>query len=873
MISLSIPTPAKLTLPYLSPSSVRHSFLCQKYSSSSSVPPPSSTSFKPNNNKYGLDSLKDRLTRHFDGGRLHEAISTLDLLSRLGSHPDILIAYSLLLKSCIRSHNFQLGKLVHDRLTGSGLEPDSVVLNSLISLYSKCGDWERAHEIFETMGPKRDLVSWSALISCYASNGLESDALIAFLDFLEFGFYPNEYCYSAVIRACSNQDNYPLGEIFFGSVMKTGYFESDVCVGCALIDMFVKGRSDLESAFKVFDKMPERNVVTWTLMITRLQQLGCPRDAIDLFFDMIISGYEPDRFTLSGVVSACAELGLLSLGQQLHSWIMKMGLATDASAGCSLIDMYAKCAVDGSVDDSRQVFDRMPAHNVMSWTAIITAYVQSGGCDRDAIELFCNMILGPVKPNHFTFSSILKACANLADTRMGQQVYSYAVKMGLASVNCVGNSLISLYAQCGDMEDARKAFDAMFEKNLVSYNAIVDVYAKSSHSEEAFELFHEIENAGTGADAFTFASLLSGASSIGAIGNGQQIHARVLKSDLYSNLHISNALISMYSRCGDIDAAFQVFNNMGDHNVISWTSMITGFAKHGFAARALETFQKMLVADVRPNEITYIAVLSACSHVGLICEGWKHFKSMNRDHGVVPRMEHYACMVDLLARSGHLEEAMVFIKSMPFKADPLVLRTFLGACHVHGNTDLGKLAANMIIEQDPNDPAAYILLSNLYASAGRWEDAANVRRNMKERNLTKEAGCSWMEVENKVHKFYVGDTSHPKAGEIYDELDQLALEIKELGYVPDTDFVLHDLEQQQKEQYLLQHSEKIAVAFGFLSTAKSKPIRVFKNLRICGDCHTAIKCFSKVRGREIVVRDSNRFHHFKDGKCSCNDYW
>eukprot|EP00258_Populus_trichocarpa_P032907 XP_024448926.1 pentatricopeptide repeat-containing protein At3g49170, chloroplastic-like [Populus trichocarpa] len=781
MISLSLPSsPAKIHLP--SPKPTNHP---------SRQKPPSSTTFKPQNSSFY--SLKDRLFHHLNAGHLQKAISTLDQMSLQGTHPD-LITYSLLLKSCIRSHNYQLGHLVHHRLTQSGLELDSVILNSLISLYSKCGDWQQAHEIFESMGNKRDLVSWSALISCYANNEKAFEAISVFFDMLECGFYPNEYCFTGVFRACSNKENISLGKIIFGFLLKTGYFESDVCVGCALIDMFVKGNGDLESAYKVFDRMPDRNVVTWTLMITRFQQLGFQ--------------------------------GML-----------------------------------------------MPVHNVMSWTAIITGYVQSGGCDREAIELFLEMVQGQVKPNHFTFSSVLKACANLSDIWLGEQVYALVVKMRLASINCVGNSLISMYSRCGNMENARKAFDVLFEKNLVSYNTIVNAYAKSLNSEEAFELFNEIEGAGTGVNAFTFASLLSGASSIGAIGKGEQIHSRILKSGFKSNLHICNALISMYSRCGNIEAAFQVFNEMGDGNVISWTSMITGFAKHGFATRALETFHKMLEAGVSPNEVTYIAVLSACSHVGLISEGLKHFKSMKVEHGIVPRMEHYACVVDLLGRSGHLEEAMELVNSMPFKADALVLRTFLGACRVHGNMDLGKHAAEMILEQDPHDPAAYILLSNLHASAGQWEEVAEIRKKMKERNLTKEAGCSWIEVENKVHKFYVGDTSHPQAQEIYDELDQLALKIKELGYIPSTDFVLHDVEEEQKEQYLFQHSEKIAVAYGFISTSTSRPIRVFKNLRVCGDCHTAFKYFSIVRRKEIVLRDANRFHHFKDGTCSCNDYW
>ena len=747
------------------------------------------------------------------------------------------------------------------------------MLNTLISLYSKCGDTETARSIFEEMGSRRDLVSWSAMVSCYANNNMEWQAICTFLDMLELGFYPNEYCFTAMIRACSNAKYSWIGEIIYGSVLKTGYFEADICVGCELIDMFAKSSGDLGSAYKVFEKMPERNLVTWTLMITRFAQLGCARDAIDMFLDMELSGYAPDRFTYSSVLSACTELGLLALGKQLHSRVICFGLALDVCVGCSLVNMYAKCAADGLVDDSRKAFDRMPAHNVMSWTTIITAYVQSGECDKEAIELFCRMISGQIQPNQFSFSSVLKACGNLTDPCIGEQVYAYAVKLGLASVNCVGNSLISMYAKSGRMEDARKAFDILFEKNLVSYNAIVDGYAKNMKSEETFLLFNEIADTGIGINAFTFASLLSGAASIGAMGKGEQIHGRLLKEGFESNQCICNALISMYSRCGNIESAFQVFDQMEDRNVISWTSMITGFAKHGFAARALEMFCKMLETGTKPNEITFVAVLSACSHVGMISEGRKHFNSMYEVHGIVPRMEHYACMVDLLGRSGLLVEAMEFINSMPVMADALVWRTLLGACRVHGNTELGKHAAEMILEQEPDDPAAYILLSNLHASAGQWRDVAKIRKSMKEQNLIKEAGYSWIEVENTVHRFHVGDTSHPQAWEIYRELDQLAAKIKEIGYIPDTDFVLHDVEEEQKEQFLFQHSEKIAVAYGIISTTPSKPIRIFKNLRVCGDCHTALKYISTATEREIVVRDSNRFHHMKNGVCSCNDYW
>ncbi|XP_042504221.1 pentatricopeptide repeat-containing protein At3g49170, chloroplastic [Macadamia integrifolia] len=820
-----------------------------------------------------LELVKNRLIRLADAGNLDYALSTLDLMTQQRIPAD-LVTYSVLLKSCIRSRDLNRGKIIHARLIESGLELDTIVLNSLISLYSKCGDWGTAKAIFDGMGSGgRDLISWSAMISCFSHNNQELQAIATFYEMLKSGHYPNQFCFAGVIQACSNAENVRTGLVIFGFVTKTGYLESDLCVGCALIDMFAKGSGDMVSARKVFDRMPERNVVTWTLMITRYAHSGCTVDAVGLFLDMELSGFVPDRFTLTSVTSACAELGSFQLGQQLHSRAIKSGLAFDVCVGCSLVDMYAKCVSDGSMDCSRKIFDRMPDHNVMSWTAIITGYMQLGGFDEEAIGLFCEMIQEGVPPNHFTFSSVLKACGNLSDPFIGEQVYAHAVKLGLASVNCVGNAVISMYARSGRMEEARKAFDILFEKNMVSYNTILDGYAKNMNSKEAFELFHQSEIMEIGVSAFTFASLLSGAASIGSINKGEQLHARLLKAGFESNQCIGNALISMYSRCGNIEAASKVFNEMDDQNVISWSSMITGFAKHGYAREALKTFHEMVETGTKPNEITFIAVLSACSHVGMIPEGWKYFTSMHTEHGIIPRMEHYACMVDLLGRSGFFREALEFIYSMPFKADALVWRTLLGACQVHGNMDIGKQAAQHILELEPQDPAAYILLSNLYASIGQWDNVVEIRKSMKERKMIKEAGCSWIEIGNTVHKFHVGDTSHSRAREIYAELDCVASKIKSMGYIPDTDFVLHDVKEEQKEQYLFQHSEKIAVAFGLISTSKSRPIRIFKNLRVCGDCHTAMKFISEATGREIVVRDSNRFHHIKDGFCSCNDYW
>ncbi|XP_031488351.1 pentatricopeptide repeat-containing protein At3g49170, chloroplastic [Nymphaea colorata] len=822
--------------------------------------------FEGASSKSEFEALKHQIIRLSSRGRLKEAFDVFHSMS----HHDLVI-YSVLLKSCIRLRDFRRGRLLHAHLLQSNIEWDSVLSNSLISFYSKFGDWEMGHEIFEHMSTK-NLVSWGAIISCFAQNGQYRRAIAKFKNMVVVGFFPNEFCYASVIRACYDGENFAFGLVVFGLTIKTG-FKYNLCVGCGLIDMFVKGGNDKDSALLIFDDMPERNGVAWTLMITRCVQSGSAEEAIGLFLDMELDGFEPDQFCFTSVVSACTELESLKLGQQVHSRIIKAGLVTDVCVGCSLIDMYAKCSENGSMEDSRKVFDRLTKHNVMSWTAVISGYVQSAGEDVEALKLFCRMKHGYVQPNEYTYSSVLKACANSSDLETGEQIYAHVVKSGLAPCDAVGNALVSLYARSGKMDEAQKAFNSMFQKNLISYNVMVDGYVKSQRTDEAFMLAQEIDNIGIRPSNFTFSSLLSAAASLGAMTIGQQLHCQLSKSGLSSDPCVGNSLISMYSRCGNVEDAFKVFSRMAVRNLISWTSIIMGLAKHGYAIETLEIFDQMIESGIRPNEVTFIGVLSACGHAGLVDEGWEYFNSMSSSHGISPRMEHYACLVDLLGRSGCLEKALSFINSMPFEANALVWRALLSACRTHGNMEIGKTAAKRIVELEPDDSAAYVLLSNLYAACGLWDSVSRIRKRMKVRKLRKEAGCSWVEIHNQVHRFYVGDTSHPQSKEIYNKLGQLVSEIKELGYIPDTNFVLHDVEEELKEQYLLQHSEKIAVAFCVLNTVPGRPIRIFKNLRVCGDCHTALKFISMTTGREIIVRDTNRFHHIKDGGCSCRGYW
>ncbi|AQK84909.1 pentatricopeptide repeat-containing protein At3g49170, chloroplastic [Zea mays] len=777
-----------------------------------------------------------------------------------------------LLTAAARARDIHLGRALQGHLlrTGSLLETDAVVANSLLTLYSKCSAVAAARSVFDGMPVGlRDLVSWTAMASCLSRNGAEAEALRLFGETLEEGLLPNAFTLCAATQACFASELFHLaGGAVLGLVFKLGFWGTDVSVGCALIDMFAKN-GDLVAMRRVFDGLFERTVVVWTLLITRYAQSGYSDEAVELFLDMLENGFQPDQYTLSSMLSACTELGSFRLGQQLHSLALRLGLESDSCVSCGLVDMYAKSHNGQSLHNAREVFNRMPKHNVMAWTALLSGYVQRGSQDNQVMILFCKMLNEGIRPNHITYSSMLKACANLGDQDSGRQIHTHCVKSNLADLNVVGNALVSMYAESGSIEEARHAFDQLYEKNMVSFSGNLDGDGRSNTYQD-----YQIERMELGISTFTFGSLISAAASVGMLTKGQRLHALSLKAGFGSDRAIGNSLVSMYSRCGYLVDACQVFDEMNDHNVISWTSMISGLAKHGYAARALELFHDMIAAGVKPNDVTYIAVLSACSHAGLVKEGKEHFRMMQKHHGLIPRMEHYACMVDLLGRSGLVEDALDFINEMPCQVDALVWKTLLGACKTHNNMDIGEIAANHVIQLEPQDPAPYVLLSNLYAEAGLWDQVARIRSLMRDKNLMKEKGLSWMHVDNTIHEFRAGDTSHPQAEEIYTKLETLIREIKVMGYVPDTSVVLHDMSDELKELCLLQHSEKIAVAFGLIScTSATKPIRIFKNLRVCVDCHSALKYVSKATGREIILRDSNRFHRMKDGECSCGEYW
>lgn len=476
-------------------------------------------------------------------------------------------------------------------------------------------------------------------------------------------------------------------------------------------------------------------------------------------------------------------------------------------------------------------------------------------------------------PDTHTYPFLLKAISKLLDLKQGEKVHSTVLKTGFMPLVFVQNALVHMYAVCGSFEHAHKLFEEMPMRDLVSWNSVINGFAINGRPNEALTLFREMGLEGVEPDGFTMVSLLNACAELGALALGRRVHVYLWKVGLSGELHAGNALIDMYAKCGGIWEAHRVFDEMGDRSVVSWTCLIVGLALNGFGKEALKVFGELETAGLAPSEITFVGVLYACSHCGMVDEGLECLKKMSEVYAMVPTIEHYGCIVDLLGRAGLVEEAHVFIMKMPIEPNAVVWRTLLGACTVHKNLALGEVARAQLARLDPRHDGDYVLLSNLYASEGRWSDAHRVRKSMLKEGVRKSPGHSLVEVGNSVHEFVMGDRSHPQSDEIYEMLEEITRLLKLEGYVPRTTNVLADIEEEEKENALCYHSEKLAIAFALISTPSCTPIRVVKNLRVCSDCHLVTKLISKVFDRDIIVRDRSRFHHFKDGFCSCKDYW
>ncbi|XP_019176451.1 PREDICTED: pentatricopeptide repeat-containing protein At5g16860 [Ipomoea nil] len=746
-------------------------------------------------------------------------------------------------------------------------------------------------------------------------------AFLLFREMLRLQWTPDGYTFPYVLKACGELSSFRRGESVHAFCVVTGH-DANVFVRNGVIAMY--GRCGaLDHAHKVFDETVVRgidDVISWNSIVAAYAHSQDFRRALGVFGSMIAKcdiELRPDVISLVNVLPACAPAKAWRLGKQIHGYAIRRGLYEDVFVGNAIVDMYAKCE---QMNEANKVFERMEVKDVVSWNAMVTGYSQIGrftealglfermrhqeielnvitwsaviagyaqrGFGYEALNVFKEMRLSGTRPNIVTLASVLSGCAAVGALRQGKETHCYAIKQMLSLEGndpeedlMVINGLIDMYAKCKNVEIARAMFDAIDckDRNVVTWTVIIGAYAQHGDANEALELLSVMmkdDSYSIIPNGFTISCALMACARLASLRVGQQIHAYVLRNH-YENcmLFVSNCLIDMYAKSGDIDKARKVFDVMTQRNTVSWTSLMTGYGMHGRGDDALQVFEKMRHGELVIDGVTFLVVLYACSHSGMVEKGMNYFNNMTRDHGVIPEIEHYACMVDLLGRAGRLDKAMKLIQDMPMEPTSIIWFSLLSACRVHKNVEIGEYAAAKLSELEAENDGSYTLLSNIYANARRWKDVARIRSLMKHSGIKKRPGCSWVQGKKGTAVFFVGDRRHPMSDKIYNLLADLIHRIKGMGYVPETSFALHDVDDEEKGDLLFEHSEKLALAYGILTSAPGMPIRITKNLRVCGDCHLAMTYISKIIDHEIILRDSSRFHHFKNGSCSCRGYW
>lgn len=555
-------------------------------------------------------------------------------------------------------------------------------------------------------------------------------------------------------------------------------------------------------------------------------------------------------------------------GQALHSHIIKAGVQIIPLVSHHLINLYSKLQ---RPLDAQNVFQEAPFKSSTTWSSIISTFAQNE-LPLFALSYFRDMLYNGLSPDEHIFPSATKACAILSRPDVGMSMHCFSVKNGFDLNVFVASSLVDMYAKCGELIYARKLFDQMPERNVVSWSGMIYGYTQIGEGNEALVLFKRALEEGLDVNDFTFSSV------IGVCGNstflelGRQMHALCIKMSYNLSSFVGSSLVSLYSKCGVVQNAYQVFDEIPIKNLGMWNAMMNACAQHGHTNKVFELFKRMEQVLLKPNFITFLCALYACSHAGLVKEGRYYFDLM-KEYGIEPGDQHFASMVDLLGRAGKLQDAAKVIEEMPIPPTESVWGALLTGCRIHGDTELAAYAADRVFELGSVSSGLHVMLSNAYAAAGRYIDAAKARKMLRDQGVKKETGLSWVEEGNKVHAFAAGDRSHSRCKEIYEKIKELEDKMEQAGYVADTSHVLREVGSEEKSEAIRFHSERIAIAFSLITFPPERPIRVMKNLRVCGDCHTAIKFMSKCTGRLIIVRDNKRFHHFAEGKCSCGDYW
>ncbi|CAH9099700.1 unnamed protein product [Cuscuta europaea] len=691
---------------------------------------------------------------------------------------------------------------------------------------------------------------FTSMLKYHSQLGTQGDVLHLFAEMRECKVSPDAFVYPMLIKAAGER-----GAMFHANVIKLG-LDCDRFMRNAIMDMYGKF-GPIELARELFDEMPDRAIADWNSIISAYWKWMNDVEAHKLF-DMV-----PDKNVIT--------------------WT-------------TMVTGYSK---KKDLVSARRFFNQMPERNVISWNAMLSGYAQNG-CTEEAMRLFTDMVNAGISPDETTLVTVIASCSSQGIPSLADGLVRMIEEKGI-HLNCfVKTALLDMHAKCGNLEMARKIFDEMgsyrnsvtwnamisayardgnlasakelFDRmpvrDVVSWNSIIAAFAQNGQSKIAIDLFKEMIEKELVPDEVTMLSVISACGHLGALEFGKEVVNFLRKDQIKLNISGYNSLIFMYSKCGSMDDAKRTFQSMECRDVVSYNALVTGFAAYGNGVEAVDLLWRMEAENIKPDRITYMGVLTACSHAGLVDEGQRIFESIK-----APEVDHYACLVDLLGRNGKLDDAKGLIERMPLHPHAGIYGALLNASRIHKRIDHAEFAASKLFEMEPENDGNYILLSNLYASVRRWEDVERIRGLMRKEGISKTTGWSWVEHGGKMHKFIVGDQFHEKSDDIYRVLREMEKKMRVAGYIADKSCVLRDIEEEEKEEMVGSHSEKLAVAFAVLVSEPGSVIRVVKNLRICRDCHTAMKIISKLENREIIVRDNNRFHCFNNGLCSCKDYW
>ncbi|XP_057794219.1 pentatricopeptide repeat-containing protein At3g24000, mitochondrial-like [Salvia miltiorrhiza] len=683
--------------------------------------------------------------------------------------------------------------------------------------------------------------------------------------------------YFPILQECILQNSVSGVESIHSQIIKSGFVE-DLFLMTFLVNVYAKCW-DMGSARKVFDNLPKRNAVAWTSLMSGYIYNSRPELAISIFKEMLEAGAYPTNYTLGVVLNACTSLCDINLARQIHGYIVKYDLEHDSSIGNALCSLYSKCR---NLAMAIRAFERIAEKDVISWTAVVSACGDNGNSAK-GLDMFVKMLVVGAEPNEITLTSVLSLCCTMQALDAGSQVHSLIIKLGYGSDLRLTNSIMYLYLKSGCIAEAKKLFVGMSSVSLVTWNAMIAGYAEMiSLAEdalsaylcgiEALQIFQQMNRSGLRPDLYTFSSLFSVCSSLVALEQGEQVHAQTIKTGFLSDVIVATALVNMYNKCGSINRASKAFLEMSTRTLISWTSMITAFAQHGRSEQALQVFEDMRRVGVKPNKITFVGVLSACSQAGMVDQAFAYYDMMKNEYRISPVMDHYSCLIDMFVRLDRIDEAFDFIEKANLAPNEFIWSILIAGCRSQGKLELAFHAAEQLLELELKDSETYLLLLNMYVSAGRWKDVSRVRKMMRDAKVDRIVDWSWITIRDKVYSFKFSSKRHHQDG-VTELLDDLIDRAKPLGYKAEAGLEIDDeLGKEEATTSAAHHSEKMAVAFGLLNTSGEVQIRVTKNMGMCRDCHCFIKLVSLLTSRTIIIRDSKRLHKFHNGECSCKDF-